>query len=520
MPSGSEIESMAAENGTTTMAGLSTTLSTTVADNATSEVEICTPLSMREGNAYSVLTLVVPNNGANWEERTDAYWAFFYIMLVVFSVLYLCLAVGCILLLIKRHMAQRFRVRTFLAIDVALMVLGFSRVLFLILDPWGQSGFCDHIACIVVSRLIGSLAFPSLTASYTLVLITLWISARVQVGMSCVQQLKKLIPLCFIHYGVAIVFEIIGSLPVKKGMIVVILLVSCEAAFALWGFLVCFSFLITGHRLLKLVEKSARSSSMICKDSPNLTRHQLIERSKLQSQGQDGKKKSQTALKLKYMLREHHRRAIRKVSRITYITVLLGMLYSVVSFVNLILICLSLFFGCPGYLNDQTPQNPGVWLTLRYISFTIELLLAVLLTYSISDYQPIVNLLCCGMRKVGSRQQSPSGQESCTIESENPSKPFPTKERSPPSKAIEAESCTKEDSLSIDSYPNSPSPLSPKSHIFVNSHGQPSKSPSSKRVTILENTSSSYNRTLTSNGHHPKTESPLTVSYGVSDNCT
>ena len=486
-----------------------TTSGSTASDDYLNETEICNSLSLlseRNGSTtYYVLSFVVPSISTHWQERTPVYWAFFYIMLVVFACLYLCLAVSCILILAKRHMAQRFKVRTFIAIDVALMVLGISRVLFFILDPWGQSGFCNHYACIVISRLIGALAFPSLTASYTLVLITLWKSARIQLGMSCIQRLKVLVPLCFIHYGVAVVFEILGSIPTKRSMVVVILLVVCEAAFSTWGFLVCFSFLITGHRLLKSVEKSARSSSMICRDSPNLTRHQLIEKSKFQNQSQVERKRSQPTLKLKHMLREHHRRAIQKVSRITYITVLLGMLYSVVTFVNLILICLSLFFGCPGYLADTlSPQHPGVWLMLRYVSFTLEMLLAVLLTYSISDYRPILNLLCCGMRKVGSRQGSPSGVDSYTVESDVPSKALPSTALTFP------DSKEKEDVIKLAS---SPSP-----QLSLRSPADLSSSPTPKRVKIFEYDSttvvneSTVRNHSSNNNHDPKVPSPLTVS--------
>ena len=486
------------------------------------ETELCggvDPLLVRNGShTYSVLSLVVPSNATYWEERTPAYWVFFYAMLVVFGLLFLCLAVGCIVLLAKRHLAKRFKVRTFIAIDLALMVLGISRVLFFILDPWGQSGFCGHIACIIISRLIGALAFPSLTASYTLVLITLWISARMQLGMSCIQRLKILVPLCFVHYVVAIAFEILGSLPIKNSMVVVILLVVCEATFSIWGFTVCFSFLFTGHRLLKHVEKAARSSSMICRDSPNLTRHQLIEKSNLQNQALTGRNRSRTTLKLKHMLREHHQRAIRKVTLITYLTVTLGMLYSIVTFVNLILACLSLFFGCPGYLvNDSTRQVPGVWLMLRYVTFTLELSLAILLTYSISDYQPILNLLCCGLRKVGSRQGSPTGMDStCTsVDSEFPSKVSPNIERSPPPCIVKENSKISDLSLN-GSTSSSTSPVT--SPTGLNSSPSPS---TPKRVKIFEyDTSAIANKDLTrsvSQNYQPKAKSPLTVSYSAGD---
>ena len=162
---------------------------------------------------------------------------------------------------------QRFRVRTFITIDLALITLGISRTLFLILDPWGQSGFCKHYACIVVSRLLGSLAFPGLTASYTLVFITLWISARIRLrGKSWIQKLKVLVPLCFIHFGVAILFEIIVALPFLPPKVVAYHVKQYSPSGAFWSayclVLLGPGFCALSKRALRVVPSSARTRQM------------------------------------------------------------------------------------------------------------------------------------------------------------------------------------------------------------------------------------------------------------------
>lgn len=357
-----------------------------------------------------VVSLLVPSNNSSWETRSDVWYGFFYVMIVLFVLSFLTLGVACILLMVKRHLAQRFKVRTFLAIDITLMILGFSRVLFLLLDPWGQlptEQFCKHQACTIVSRFLLALGFPSLTASYTLVFITLWMSAHMQLGLPWIQQLKFLIPLCFVHYVFAIVFEIIGTIPVLSRTVVIPLLVSCEIFFALAGFLVCFAFLFAGLRLLKSVEKSARDCSAVSPETPTMSRHDFIEKSKFKNRERDGQVRSQTTLKLKHMLRDKHLRAIRKITRITFVTATLGMLYSVVTIVNLVLMCLSLFEGCPGLISGSK-QSPALWLAIRYAVFSLEIGLAILLTYAINDYKPVVQFMkncikmCCGLGKVAS----------------------------------------------------------------------------------------------------------------------
>ena len=351
---------------------------------------------------HQILGLASPHE-PYWEARTTAYYAFFYILLAVFGLLFLALGCGCLLLLWKRHATQRFKVRTFIAIDLALMILGFSRVVYFCLDPWGQSGYFTCRGCVVFARLVAALGFPSLTASYTLVFITLWLSANMQIGRSWVQNLKILIPLCCVHYVIAITFEIIGSAATDTAP-TAIALVACEVIFSIWGFLVCFMFLFAGLRLLKTVKKSARSSSIVCRDSPSMTRAELIKKSSFRHRGSGARQKSN--LRLRTQLRDHHQRALRKVTIITYVTAGLGMLYSCLNIVQLVIKLFILYKGCLGFLGNKKMQ-PAVWLTIRYCSFSMEILLAVLLTYAISDYTPVVKLIksCCGLKKVESEEE-------------------------------------------------------------------------------------------------------------------
>ena len=475
-------------------------------------------------NTYELFRLVTPMDDPNWEERDIVYWVFFYLMVVIFVMLFFMLGVGSIVLIMKRHLAVRFKLRTFIAIDLALCTLGFSRVIFLIFNPWNQYGFCTHHACTAISRLLNALAFPSITASYTLVFITLWMSARIQLGPSNVQKVKILIPLCLIHYVVAIAFEIIGSLPLSTALPILILLMLCETVFSLWGFLVCFSFLFAGFRLLKTVEKSARQSSMICRDSPSMTREQLVEKSKFSNRkSKEIRQRSRSTMKLKHMLRERHQRAIRKITLLTYITVILGILYSAVSVANLIQVAISIFHGCPGYIRGMK-QLPSVWLTFRYIFFTLEILLAVLLTYAINDSKPVVEFVkkrvtsVCGLRRVSSpRENSLNGRSlndgsiQSSSDTFSPTKPFPGVSllaQTPPTPQIDVDE--KSDS-SFELPSNVPSP--PASPSLVT----PKLQANDQSMMIMEYKSSPLIHRAPVKSNTPKHPSPLTVSFSLSD---
>lgn len=356
--------------------------------------------SLSNVSPHEALALILPNDD-NWEERTATWYILFDFMVALYGLLFATLASAALIVLCKRHMTARFKVHTFVAIDISLLTLGVSRVLFLSLDPWGQNDYFTCRGCIIVSRLISALAFPSLTSSYTLVFITLWFSARIQLGPLWIQKLKVLVPLCFVHYVIAVVLEVIGSFTLPSYPVVIIL-ISCEAIFAVWGILVCISFMIAGVHLLDTIKRSARTSSVVCRDSPHLTRHDLV----IKKESPALRYRSRTYSKSK--AQEKHRRAVRKIARITYMTASLAMLYSVLIITNLILICLNLFDECTGYIGDKKP-HPEVWLVLQFLVLTVELLLGALLTYSIADYRPVIvflrRVLHCGKRTGASETQ-------------------------------------------------------------------------------------------------------------------
>lgn len=333
------------------------------------------------------LRLLVPND-EYWNLRTKAWYATFNVMLVIFGVLYAVLVGGAILSLAQRRSLARFRkVRTFIAIDVALFILGVSRIMFLSLDPWGQNEYFVCRVCSIVSHFLSILAFPSLTASYTLLLITLWVSARMRLGSLMVQKLRILLPLCFLHYGIAIIIGVIANLPLPPNATVAIL-VSCEAIFALWGILLCTSFMIAGTRLVRTIKLSAHSSSIVCRDTPQLSRHDLITSSKEQApESPVMRYRQRTKSRVRNHAQEKHQRAVTKIARITYFAASLAIIYSFLILINLLFVCLNLFDGCAGKIGTKTLSTER-WLVIMLFQLIVEFLLAALLSYANTDYRP------------------------------------------------------------------------------------------------------------------------------------
>ena len=346
-------------------------------------------LDLKNDSVLEILSALAPNceRGA-WTPLTVAWKLFFYLEISVSALLFLLLGVVCLILLFKRRSAQRFKAKTFVAIDLSLAILGFSRFLFYVFDPFGISGFCaGHIGCVVTSRLLFALGFPSLTAAYTLVFITLWYSAKMRLGRNCIQHWRIIIPLCFIHYFVAIVVETIGAVGSYS---VVFLVLCCEAIFTLWGLFVCFTFLMAGCRLLHTIKSSVRSSSVVCREKRSIKE---IEQEQNGTASKTNSLRTYSVTRMKLRTKKHHKQAIRKITIITYIAATLGGLYSLLSLVQLVMACLKLFGSCPEEDSNAYHSNSDMWLGLRYISTSLEYSLAVLLVYSVNDFRPVIRRL-------------------------------------------------------------------------------------------------------------------------------
>ena len=337
-------------------------------------------LELNNASVQQILGSLAPNceYGA-WSPISDAWLGAFYFHAVFFGIAFLLVGIACIVFLSKRHLAKRFKTKTFFAIDLSLCILGFSKFLFYVLDPYGIAGFCPPgLPCMITSRLLFSLAFPSLTAAYTLVFLTLWYSARMKLGRACIQRWRIIIPLCFIHYLVAIVFEFVGAF--GSPYYIIFLLIACEAFFTVWGLVVCSTFLIGGLRLLHSVRKSAINSTVVSTDIVIQDEGHLKDGTKVYT-------RSRSTMRLKP--RKNHQRALRKIGIVTYSAAILGALYSLLGISHLVMLCMQLFGECD---ENGVGQNSNLWLALKYLSGAIELLLTLLLLYSINDVMPLVLL--------------------------------------------------------------------------------------------------------------------------------
>jgi len=320
-----------------------------------------------------------------WGEQSSVWLTFFYLYIVTFVIAFSILAVSALYVMTQRKKAERSRlkkVNTFYAINSMLIIMGVLRVAHLIFDPYYVEGWLHERAPHVILSLIFSMGFPSLTASYLLVFITLWMSRRIKGAFTCIQKLTVLIPLCAFQFVVTFAVELIA---LSNQYEVVYLIIACDLFFCVWGIIICVSFLLAGHLLIKSIGAGNRLS---VEENKNGTDPQ--QRRFTGSRRFTFTKRRSSTLTHKRKGIEHRQRAMMKVTIVTFATAILGILYSIVSIVN---VALAMALLLQDTCVDQAEGNRAVWLFLQYLARTLELLLGFLLLYSVADTTKLMKYL-------------------------------------------------------------------------------------------------------------------------------
>lgn len=337
---------------------------------------------------YQILSYIVAPLGENvWVERDDAWNICFFVYIAVMSAVFLKLGIVSVIMLIKKD-CVRLPTKTFFAIYLSIAILGFSRALHLILDPLGLLGYiAEHFpAWFVLSRMLAIFGLPSLVASTTLLIFTILKVAKAVPGKQWYHYWKFIIPIMLTPYMIGFFSEIVANFTPYPGLLIVIV---CFLFFALWGLVICLTFLFAGNRLLRQLRLRGRKT---------------IRFSTVRANGTD--MESQTAIRRNFASREQlrhqirNRRTYRKITIITYGTALFTISYSLLFIATAIMIGIMLFQECFGF---NGLAYPSVWLALEFCKRFNEIILSMMLLYSITDIAGVLRVLfgkCCTGQQV------------------------------------------------------------------------------------------------------------------------
>lgn len=387
-------------------------MSNTSDTNATSGPMSCTEYKemLTSGlRPYQILVFLNPVDNI-WTNRDAGWRSTFKVYIGLLGSVYLLIGIMCLFLLIKKD-CIRLSTKTFFAVYTTIAILGFSRALLLALDPYDLVGFIsdDFPAWIIVTRILGSFGFPSLVASYTLMVFTLLKVAKANPGKQWYHRWRYVIPIVVLPYIIAISAEVIGYLAEYPGLLSIIV---CEVSFSLWGVTVCITYLFAGGRLMHQLRRRERNTVKL--SGAGISKTAVTE-----GPSSSSSRQTQTDFATQEYERhhKHNRRTARKIAIITYGTVVLAAVYSFFTCGNIIMVSLFLFKECLGFTGVEGDSD--AWLALHILIRTTEITLAVIMLYSITDINGMVKFVsrmfmgmcfcCCKRRRVteSSRKNPP-----------------------------------------------------------------------------------------------------------------
>ena len=334
-----------------------------------------------ELDTYQTLSLLVPTDDNVWTERDQTWMVLFSIIISVFALVYFCIGLTAVVLMVRKN-CLRIPTKTFFAVYLCMIILGFSRSVLFILDPFGILGFIRELfpAWIIISRFLASVGFPSLVGACTLIILTLVKLAKTSVGKQWYEHWSYVLLLTAIPYAIAITAESLGYITHFAALLSGLI---CETFFVLWGVSICIFYLLAGKHLLNKIVKRQRRATKLTES--NSTTSAVIQSANAESAAYFAKHYSKA------------QRIKRKIIIITFGTAIAGIFYAVVSAGGVIMVLLLIFYDCMGLFHKT---NAVAWLAVQFLNYVAEILLSIFILYSMTDVSKFVEFLkfavsCC-----------------------------------------------------------------------------------------------------------------------------
>ena len=343
------------------------------------------------------------NNEDIWGEETTVWLVFFYLYVAIFLTLFCLLTALTLYVVTQRKRSERQKIKkvnTFYAINSLIIALGVLRIVHLIFDPHYVEGWIEGPVFHHILSIVFSMGFPSLTASYLLVFITLWMSRKIQGGFKLIQKLTILIPLCAFQYVVTLIIELIT---ISNQYEVIYVIIACDLFFCIWGIFICIAFFMAGYLLIKSIgvgnrESTAGLENLQVNQQNSLKGGRYTHASRVGSRRFTFTKRQTSTLSYRRKGVEHRQRAMMKVTIVTCVSAFLGILYSILSAAN---VALTMNLLLQNECVNEARGNRVMWLVLQYLGRSLELLLCLLLLYAVADTTKLMKYLFKKCKKLG-----------------------------------------------------------------------------------------------------------------------
>ena len=344
---------------------------------------------------YMLLFYLNPVPSSVWEPTSTTWLYIFKVYSAVFSLLFFMIGILSIIIAIKRN-CHRLKAKTIIGVYTCLAIFGITRGLHLAIDPHGIIGWLVEYfpEWSIISRLLATAGFPSFSAAYILVFITLYKSTEMMSSRLWHQDWRVIVVIVIINYGIAIVAEAVSNSAAYPALFSIIV---CSALFSIWGMITCVIYLFVGSRLLfKLKKQHVKSMRMSASFADDRGRKL---RQKTRTQSSEDVFYNESYQK-KY---DKISQTVRKITIITFLSAAVGVIYSLLNLVALFFTSWLIIVDCIG-LNGL--GDPILWLSIQITLSIIELPLAIIMLYSVTDLGGMLKQCCCCSNGVQSSTSS------------------------------------------------------------------------------------------------------------------
>ena len=300
---------------------------------------------MESSTISTIQTVELPKEaqaepGPDWPVAKKAWGLAWGMHWIGFGILFGLFAVHSFFALVLMNQKKRFcRKPLFMTINSLLFVLGATRAVYLLLDPYEsrQNGVKDPEW---LTLLLFGIAYPCLTSSFCLIHLAFLEVTKLKVGPSRLQNAKFLSAVIVAHFIIVLTAETTSSIKPELNA----LLIVCQSFFILWGLLLSGSFIYSGCKVIK---------------SAGNVQQQLSAIEKNERQQNKPKQKSRTT----------------KVAKITLVTSFLGIAVCGLHFYSMI--------GVYGMYSKVVHPSPWPWLAFQSCFRLVEFIMACTIAYSV-----------------------------------------------------------------------------------------------------------------------------------------
>ncbi|XP_071083485.1 proline-rich transmembrane protein 3-like [Haliotis cracherodii] len=194
---------------------------------------------------------VWPEPGPNWQQSYQDWGEAWPLHVYIFGLMYILLMLFGILLIsamFAGNKGQR-RSKTTIALNAMISFFGGTRALTLFMDPYSSTKSVPFL----LSHMLWSVGFPGLTASFSIVLLILLDTTKMDIAPPKFQKLSNIILITTLHL---MIVSVVDVLVMFFGAQVKALLVFCQILFVIYGLALAIGFTYAGYMIKRNLSAS------------------------------------------------------------------------------------------------------------------------------------------------------------------------------------------------------------------------------------------------------------------------